>query len=182
MHLEIEQPSEEVQTRFHLALAAIGDRLVHELFRLQHFIKLDVLVHVVPAERVGIAAHHRDDLQAIWVLVARELTPSFGEEFTCHQIILMIHAKNAFAEPLVICGCCVNFAILGNPLNVLLCQLILFDRNVTIGTEVQDLMNQVITMSFIGLAQANINCGLLRFIILLSVLFLVLVFVDKNFE
>ena len=58
MHLEIQQPSEEVETRFRLALAAVGYGFIHKLLRLQDLIKFNMLVHIVTSERVSIASHN----------------------------------------------------------------------------------------------------------------------------
>ena len=57
VHLEIEQPSEEVETRFRLAPAAVGYGLIHKLFRLKDLIKFNMLVHIVTSKRVSIASH-----------------------------------------------------------------------------------------------------------------------------
>ena len=53
MHLEVEEATEEVQTWFPLGLAAaIGDGFVHEFLRFEHLLVFDVLVDVVPTQRV----------------------------------------------------------------------------------------------------------------------------------
>ena len=54
MHLEVEKTSEEVQTRLFVILAAIRNRFIHEFLRLEHLVELNLLVHIVPPERVGV--------------------------------------------------------------------------------------------------------------------------------
>ena len=135
MHLEVEKPTEEVQTRLFLPGTAVADGFVHELFGFEHLLELDLLVDVVASERVGVGSNDGDDLEAVRVFVRWILFPGLCEEFACHKIILMVHPQNTLAKPLVInCGC-IDLTILINFPDIILRYLILLNRDISVGSE-----------------------------------------------
>ena len=135
MHLEVEKPTEEVQTWLFLPGTAIADGFVHELFRFEHLLELDLLVDVVASERVGVGSNNGDDLEAVRVFVRRILFPSLCEEFACHQIILMVHPQDTLAKPLVVnCGC-IDLTILINFPDIILRNLVFLNRDISVGSE-----------------------------------------------
>ena len=135
MHLEVEKPTEEVQTWLFLPGTAIADGFVHELFGFEHLLELDLLVDVVASERVGVGSNNGDDLEAVRVFVRRILFPGLCEEFACHQIILRVHPQDPLAKPLVVnCGC-IDLTILINFPDIILRNLVLLNRDISVGSE-----------------------------------------------
>ena len=135
MHLEVEKPTEEVQTWLFLPGTAIADGFVHELFGFEHLLELDLLVDVVASERVRVGSNNGDDLEAVRVFVRRILFPGLCEEFACHQIILMVHPQDTLAKPLVVnCGC-IDLTILINFPDIILRNLVLLNRDISVGSE-----------------------------------------------
>ena len=132
MHLEIEKASEEVQARLLVVDATVRNGFVHKSLGFKHFLKLDGLIDMIPSHRVGIRTHYRDYLQTVWVFVARILLPSFREEFTGHEIVFVVHSQNALAEPFVVDGGSVDLAIFINFADIILSNLVLFDRHVPV--------------------------------------------------
>ena len=176
MHLEVEKATEEVQTGLFLPGAAIADGFVHELFGFEHLLELDLLVDIVASERVRVGSNDGDDLETVRVFVRWILFPSLCEEFACHQVILMVHPQNTLAKPLVVNCSCVDLTILIHFPDIILSNLVLLNRDISVGSEEQDLMNQVVLVHLVRQALLlcfDCNC--------LFVLDLIFVFVSTIF-
>lgn len=156
LHLKIEQSPEEVQTRLLVILAAIIDGFIQELLGLKNLLIFNLLVDEVAAHRVRVRAHNRDHLQAVRVLIFRELPPGLREKLACHQVIFMVHSQDALAQPFVVSCGSVDLAELGHFLYVFLGHFILLYRYVAIGSEQKDLVNQIVGVGFVRVALLSV--------------------------
>ena len=68
----------------------------------------------------------------------------------------MVHPQNALPEPLVVCSRSINLTVFAHTADIILSQLILFNGNITVGTEYQDLMDEVVRVGFFRLTLARI--------------------------
>ena len=141
MHLEVQEPSEEVETGLFLPRTTVVDCFIHELLSLKNLIELDLLIDIIATKRISVRPDNRDDLQAVRIFVGGVFLPRFREELTRHEVILVIHPQNALAQPLIVDGRCINFAILVHFPYIILSNLVLLYRNIPIGSEEQNLMN-----------------------------------------
>ena len=68
----------------------------------------------------------------------------------------MVHSQDALPEPLVVRSRSINLAIFAHSADIILSQLILFNSNVAVGAEYQDLVDEVVRMGFVCLTLARI--------------------------
>ena len=98
----------------------------------------------------------------------------------------MVHPQNSLPEPLVVCCRSIHLSILAHSADVILSQLILLNRDVAIGAEDQDLVDEVVRMSFVRLTLAwivdRVLCQISLVLLCRLILLLRFVFVDENLE
>ena len=134
MQLVVEQPSEEVERRLLLLLAAALNGDVQELLGLVHLLVLLVVVYIDVLQGVGIAAHDADHIEAEGVLVGREADARLAEVLAGHQVLFSVHLEDATAQPLVVGRGFVDVVRVDllSFAEILKCMLVFLDGNIAI--------------------------------------------------
>lgn len=147
MHLKVKEASEEIETWYLDLLITVCYGLIHKVLGLKHPLSFIILVYGHHSMTVGVATHHRDDVQTVGVLVGGKLKRGLREVFRRHNVVLMIHSQDPLPQQLVIDGGSVQILDFLSLLDVLECNLVLLNCHITICTVQVRLVTKFLKLS-----------------------------------
>ena len=98
MHLEVQQPAEEIQAGYLHLQVAFFDGMIHKRFGFAYLLDLRLLINGLPLVRICVRSHNRYNIQTVGILIRLKLGGSPLEILRCHQVILVVHPQDTLPQ------------------------------------------------------------------------------------